>query len=70
MTELRTLVVSGKPETVAVYSKSKGVWVVRGTCGGRPIRVEDRSEDAALERWLMAAGKAAGNTGRPRRRKP
>ena len=69
MTELRTLVVSGKPETVAVYSKSKGVWVVRGACGGSPIRVEDRSEDAALERWRAAAGKAAGNKGKSRRRK-
>jgi hypothetical protein len=60
MTELHTLIVSGKPETVAVYQKSKSVWVARAPYMGKPIRVEDRSEAAALERWQAAAeGEAA-----------
>ena len=60
MTELHTLVVSGKPETVAVYQKTKSVWVARAPYMGKPIRVEDRSEAAALERWQAAAeGEAA-----------
>lgn len=55
MTELHTLIVSSKPETVAVYQKSKSVWVARVPYMGKPIRVEYRSEAAALERWQAAA---------------
>jgi len=55
MTELHTLVVSGKPETVAVYQKTKSVWVARAHYMGRLIRVEDRSEATVLERWQAAA---------------
>jgi hypothetical protein len=85
MTKLSTLVVSDKPETVAVYQKSKGVWVGRAPYMGRPIRVEDRSEVAAPEYWQEAAegeaaarkttarnatgARAVGNKGKPRQPK-
>lgn len=59
MTSVRILVVSGKSQTVTVYRKGDA-WVVRGISRGSPVRVEARSEKAALDRWLRTAeGKAA-----------
>ena len=41
--------------TVTVYRKSKRVWVAVGDHLGDPLRVQDRSEGAAIKRWCEAA---------------
>jgi hypothetical protein len=60
-----TVTVWGKPYEVIVYQKSKSVWEAVGTYApvsvvpgktSEEIRVTDRSESAALKRWVEAAG--------------
>jgi hypothetical protein len=41
--------------TVTVYRKSKSVWVAVGDHLGDPLRVQGKSEGAAIERWREAA---------------
>lgn len=55
MTVQRTVYVWDKPYVVSVDRKSKSVWIVVGDYMDASIRVEDRSEGAALERWCEAA---------------
>ena len=54
MTE-RTVLVWDKPHIVSVNRKSKSVWVAVGDYMGKTIRVQDRSEGAAVKRWREAA---------------
>jgi hypothetical protein len=49
------VMVRGKRHDVSVYQKSKSVWIAVGDYKGARITVQDRSEGAALKRWVEAA---------------
>jgi hypothetical protein len=51
----RKVIVWGKPHVVSVERISKSVWVAVGDYMGESLRVQDRSEGAALIRWREAA---------------
>ena len=50
-----TVIVWGEPHVISVDRKSKSVWFAVGDYKGESIRVEDRSEGAAIKRWREAA---------------
>jgi hypothetical protein len=58
----------GKPHTVTVDQKSKGVWVAVGDCLGEPITVQGRTKGAAIKRWCEppAASERAQDDGESR----
>ena len=57
-----------KPHAVSVHRESKSVWVAIGDYMGESIRVQGRSESAALRHWCEAArNKATEKKEKPRR---
>jgi hypothetical protein len=67
MTAIHTVEVSGETCMVTVRQKSARVWVARGTYMGDLVRVQERSEEAAVTGWQkMATSKASAVTRKPR----
>jgi hypothetical protein len=51
----RTVLVLGEPHSISVYRLAENVWVVVGDYRGEAIRVQGRSEGAAVKRWCQTA---------------
>ncbi len=50
-----TVLVWDKPQVVTAYQKSNSVCVATGEYMGKSIETKDRSEGAAVKRWVEAA---------------
>ena len=50
-----TVIVWGKEVRITVERSSKSVWIATGDYMGKPIRVKDATEGAAIKRWREAA---------------